>query len=172
MAMKTRLFLASLLITLPLDQITKRWIIAEFHYGERLQVVAGFFDLTHVRNAGGAFSMFAGAPAGQRMFFFVGTTLVAIGLLIVFFRRLEPDARLSAVALGCILGGAIGNLIDRLAYGEVIDFLDVHLWGGYTWPTFNLADSFIVVGVIILIAETFTPHKEGRLDEASAEPRA
>jgi signal peptidase II len=87
------------------------------------------------------------------MVFFIGTTLLAIGLLIVFFRRLEPQARLSALALGVILGGAIGNLIDRLYYGEVIDFLDFHLWGGYTWPTFNLADSFIVVGVGILMLE-------------------
>ena len=170
MATKTRLFLASLLITLPLDQITKRWIISEFHYGERLRVIDGLFDLTHVRNAGGAFSMFASAPATQRMIFFVGTTLVAIALLIVFFRRLEPEARLASVALGCILGGALGNLIDRLAYGEVIDFLDVHLWGGYTWPTFNLADSFIVTGVAILMIEIFlTDEGENEAPPISAE---
>jgi signal peptidase II len=89
------------------------------------------------------------------MAFFIGTTAIAVVLLLVFFRRLEPQARLSAFSLGMILGGALGNLIDRLVYTEVIDFIDVHLWSGYTWPTFNLADSFIVVGVILLMVETF-----------------
>ena len=170
MSTKTKLFLAVLLVTLPLDQITKRMIIADFHYGERLPVIAGFFDLTHVRNGGGAFSMFANAPAQQRMIFFVGTTLIAIGLLVMFFRRLEPEARLASVALGSILGGALGNLIDRLLYGEVIDFLDVHLWGGYTWPTFNLADSFIVTGVAILMVEIFfTEEPDGESPSLPAE---
>ena len=129
--------------------------MAKLHYGERLQVFPGFFDLTHVRNPGGAFSFLAQAAPEYRMVFFIGTTIVAIGLLLLFYRRLEPDMRLSAIALGTILGGALGNLIDRLAYGEVIDFLEVHLTASYTWPTFNLADSFIVVGVGILMLEIF-----------------
>jgi len=152
---KLRIFLAALLVSLPLDQLTKYWITSHFYYGQTVPVIAGFFDLTYVRNPGGAFSFFSSGSFGQRMFFFIGTGLLAIGLLIVFYRRLEPQARLSALALGSILGGALGNLIDRVAYGEVIDFLDFHLWGGYTWPTFNLADSFIVVGVAILMLEIF-----------------
>jgi len=171
MATKTKLFLAALCIALPLDQLTKRWIIGEFHYGERQTVIEGLFDLTHVRNPGGAFSMFADGPPEQRLIFFVGTTLIAIALLLVFFRRLEPNAGLSALALGSILGGALGNLLDRLMYGEVIDFIDIHLWGGYTWPTFNLADSFIVTGVAILMVEIFfeeDPDREPGV--ATAEP--
>jgi signal peptidase II len=167
MAMKTKVFLAALLVALPLDQLTKYWIIGEFHYGERMPVIAGFFDLTHVRNPGGAFSMFADGPPEQRMIFFVGTTLIAIALLISFFRKLEPDATLSALALGLIMGGATGNLLDRLVHGEVIDFLDVHLWGGYTWPTFNLADSFIVTGVALLMVEIFFADEEGQGDSAA-----
>lgn len=167
MAMKTKIFLATLLVAFPLDQLTKWWIIGEFHYGERQPVIAGFFDLTHVRNPGGAFSMFADGPPEQRMIFFVGTTLVAIALLITFFRRLEPNAGLSALALGAILGGAIGNLSDRLVHGEVIDFIDIHLWGGYTWPTFNLADSFIVTGVAILMVEIFFADEEGQGEQAA-----
>ncbi len=92
--------------------------------------------------------------------------------MLVFLRRLEPEARLSSAALGAVLGGAVGNLIDRIVHLEVIDFLDVHLWGGYTWPTFNLADSFIVVGVILLVVETFTQEKEDRADTASAESQS
>jgi len=152
---KTRYFLCALLCVLPLDQLTKLWIANRFHYGEHLTVIPGFFDLTHVRNPGGAFSFFAEGPTEQRMIFFVGSTLVAMVLLLVFLRRLGPEDRLAATALGVILGGALGNLIDRLVYGEVIDFLEFQLWGGYTWPTFNVADSSIVVGVVILMLEIF-----------------
>jgi len=158
---KLYFFLATLLVSLPLDQLTKHWIVSRFYYGQTRSVIPGFFDLTYVRNPGGAFSFFADGLPEQRMVFFIGTTVLAIGLLIVFFRRLEPQARLSALALGTILGGAVGNLIDRLRYGEVIDFLDFHLWGGYTWPTFNLADSFIVVGVGILMLEILFDREPG-----------
>lgn len=151
---KLRWFLGTLLIALPVDQITKRMVMADFYYGERLTVIPGFFDLTYVRNPGGAFSFFATGPVEIRMAFFVGTTIVAIGLLLVFYRRLTDDAVLSAAALGTILAGAIGNLIDRLAYGEVVDFLDFYI-ASYAWPTFNVADSCIVVGVGILILEIF-----------------
>jgi signal peptidase II len=155
MATKFKWFLAAFLVALPLDQITKTWIVKNFHYGERLEVIPGFFELTHVRNPGGAFSFFADGPVEQRMAFFIGSTVIAIVLLIVFLVRHEPEARLSPLALGAILGGAVGNLIDRLVYGEVIDFLEFHLYGGYTWPTFNVADSAIVVGVAVLMVEIF-----------------
>ena len=166
MSPKMRLFLIAFAITLPLDQITKQWVIAKIHYGDVIEVIPGFFDLTHVRNPGGAFSFFADGPLEQRMLFFIGTTIVAIVLLLVFFRRLEPEERLASLALGTILGGAVGNLIDRIVYREVIDFIDIHLWGGYTWPTFNIADSAIVVGVGLLIAEIFI------VGEPEAEPQA
>jgi len=169
MSPKTRLFVPLAVAAFALDQLSKAWIIANFHYGEVEAVIPGVFDLTHVRNPGGAFSFFADGSFEQRMLFFVGTTIVAIVLLLVFYRRLEPDARLSASALGLILGGALGNLLDRLVHGEVIDFLDVHLWGGYTWPTFNLADSFIVVGVAILMLEIFIGEEGSQTSPASAE---
>jgi len=164
MPLKTRYFLICLLVAFPLDQASKYWIIDRLHYGERLTVVPGFFDLTHVRNPGGAFSFLADAAPEYRMVFFIGTTFLAIGLLLVFYRRLEPDMRLSALALGTILGGALGNLVDRLVYGEVIDFLEVHLTATYTWPTFNLADSFIVVGVALLMLEIFFEESEEPLE--------
>ncbi len=167
MNLKSRFYLALLVACLGLDQLSKQWIVANFYYGERLPVIPGVFDLTHVRNPGGAFSLFADHASEYRLVFFIGTTLLAIVLLMLFFRRLEPEARLSAGALGAILGGALGNLIDRIAYGEVIDFLDVHLWGGYTWPTFNVADSCIVVGVAILIGETYRLEKRGQADSNS-----
>ena len=171
MAEKTRFFLATLVVTLGLDQLSKQWIIGEFYYGARREVIAGLFELTHVRNPGGAFSFFANGPAFPRMLFFVGMTLVAIVLLLVFFRRLEPGARLTAASLGGILGGAIGNLIDRIVHGEVIDFLDFHI-GTHYWPTFNLADSFIVVGVGILLVEMFFEQEDDPEPAAASDPPA
>jgi signal peptidase II len=154
MSPKLRWFLVPLLVSLVADQLTKRAVMASFYYGESVSVIPGFFDLTYVRNPGGAFSFLASGPSGLRMTFFIGTTLIAIGLLLVFYRRLESDALLSAAALGTILGGALGNLIDRIAYGEVVDFLDFYI-GSYAWPTFNIADSSIVVGVTVLVIELF-----------------
>lgn len=160
MSPKLRVFVISLVIVLPLDQATKQWIVEKIHYADRIEIIPGLFDLTHVRNAGGAFSFFADGPHEQRMIFFIGTTLIAIVLLLVFYRNLASDEVLPATALGVVLGGALGNLTDRLRYGEVVDFLDVHLWGGYTWPTFNVADSAIVIGVTLLVLEIFLNREE------------
>ena len=155
MTLKYRFFGLAFLIGLILDQATKRSIVERFYYAERLEVIPGFFDLTHVRNPGGAFSFFADGPLEWRMAFFVGATLLALVLLTIFLVRHEGQDRLIPLALGLVMAGAVGNLIDRIAYGEVIDFLDVHLWGGYTWPTFNVADSAIVLGVGLLIFDVF-----------------
>ena len=152
---KTAVLLPVFGITLLLDQLTKLWIVDRFNYGERWVVIPDFFNLTHVRNPGGAFSFLATMSEEFRQAFFLGTGVIAIVLLLAFFRRLENEEWRSAVAIGGVLGGAIGNLMDRVVYGEVIDFLDFRLFGGYIWPTFNLADSWIVVGVGILMLETF-----------------
>jgi signal peptidase II len=165
---KTIAFLISLLIVYPLDQLTKHWINTTVRYGDRIEVIPGLFDITHARNAGGAFSFFADGPFEQRMIFFVGTTIFAIVLLLIFFQKLRSDEALSATALGVVLGGALGNLTDRLRFGEVVDFLDVHLFGGYTWPTFNVADSAIVIGVILLVIEVYMA-EEGEEEEETEE---
>lgn len=153
-----------------LDQLTKREVMARFYYGEHFEVIPGFFDLTYVRNPGGAFSLFATGPAGIRLTFFIGAGFLAVVLLLVLYRRLEPQALLAAAALGAILGGALGNLTDRILHGgEVIDFLDFHA-AGYTFPTFNIADSCIVVGVTFLVLEIFLAPDVETL--ADAEPDA
>lgn len=152
---KTRWFVPSFVLALAIDQLTKLWIVERFSYGELLPVIPGFFNLTHVRNPGGAFSFLATMPTEVRQAFFLGTGVLAIGLLLVFLRRLAPGEWLAATAIGGVLGGAIGNLTDRVVYGEVIDFLDFRLIGGYVWPTFNMADTWIVVGVVILMVQMF-----------------
>jgi len=160
MTSKSRLFLGAFAVSLILDQLTKRWIIATLDFSSRITVIEDFFYLTHVRNPGAAFSLFATAPAEVREPFFIVVTLIAIGLILSFLRKLSPGEKLSAFALGLILGGAVGNLIDRIEHHEVVDFLHIRLWSGYSWPDFNLADSFIVVGVALLVIELFVNEGE------------
>jgi len=165
---KLKLFVPVFLATLAIDQWTKSWILARFAYGEEQVVIPGFFNLTHVRNPGGAFSFLATLPEEIRQLFFLGTGLLAIVLLLVFLRRIDPRDRLGAIAIGGVLGGAIGNLTDRIRHGEVVDFLDFRLIGGYVWPTFNMADCWIVVGVALLMFQMFfepEPTDPGRVQD-------
>jgi signal peptidase II len=180
LSLKTLVLVPVFVVTLALDQLTKAWILARFHYGEQLVVIPDFFNLTHVRNPGGAFSFLATISGEVRQVFFLGTGLLAVVLLLAFFRRLGPREWLSAAAIGAVLGGALGNLTDRIAHGEVVDFLDFRLIGGYVWPTFNLADTWIVVGVAILLIEMFLEPEpqmlpasgDGELGTDGAEPSA
>lgn len=133
-----------------LDQVTKLWVAASMRLHESIPVVPDFFNLTYVRNTGAAFSLFAGHDASYRVPFFIVVSLVAAGVILSLVRS-TPASQKSAL-LGCalVLGGAVGNLIDRIAYGEVIDFLDVY-WGDWHWPAFNVADSAITSGVVLLL---------------------
>jgi signal peptidase II len=166
---KTKVFASTGVVALVLDLATKTWILTHLSFADRIEVIEGFFYLTHVRNPGAAFSMFATAPEQFRMFFFVGISLLALGIIFSFFRQLAPGDRFPAFALGSILGGAAGNLVDRVFRGgEVVDFLHFRLWRGYEWPDFNLADTFIVVGVGLLILELLVSEGEDRSADADA----
>jgi signal peptidase II len=166
MTPKLRIGLGALLVSLLLDLVSKHWIDQNLPYGDKRAVIEGFFYITHVRNPGAAFGLFATAPETFRITFFISVSVLAIGVILSFYRRLAPGDRLSALALGMILGGAVGNLVDRVRYGEVVDFLHFRLWKGYSWPDFNLADSFIVVGVALLMLELLAT--EGRDDASSS----
>lgn len=130
------------------DQLTKLWVMKLFVPGERLSVLP-FFDLTLVFNEGAAFSFLSQAGGWQR-WFFIGLTLLISAVLLVWLRRLRSDERWTAVGLALILGGAWGNLFDRVRLGRVVDFLDFH-WQQWHWPAFNVADSAITLGVAVLI---------------------
>lgn len=159
---KLRVFWPTAVLCVLTDQATKIWVDTSLSFADRIPVIEGFFYITHVRNPGAAFSMFATMDATFRLTFFVGISLVAIGIIASFYRKLAPGDRLSALALGCILGGAVGNLIDRVTRGEVVDFLHFRLWSGYSWPDFNLADTYIVVGVAFLVLELLASEGESR----------
>jgi len=169
---KFRVGLIAFAISLPLDQLTKILVDTHLTYADRIPVVEGFFYLTHVRNPGAAFGLFADGDPTYRLTFFIGVSIIAILIILSFFRQIAPGDRLSALALGLILGGAGGNLIDRIFRGEVVDFLHFRLWGGYSWPDFNLADSFIVVGVGMLVLELLATEGEKRASTERGEPSA
>ena len=132
-----------------IDQLTKITIERRFEFGEVLPVTS-FFNLVLTYNKGAAFSFLASASGWQGGFLIA--VAVAASAFILYLLARHGHQRLFALALAMILGGAVGNLIDRIAYGHVIDFLDFH-WGGWHWPAFNLADSAIVGGAALLIID-------------------
>jgi signal peptidase II len=151
-------WLAIALVLLLADQFTKILVIGSFQLGEGIPVT-GFFNLVRVHNAGAAFSFLAGASGWQR-WFFTALGLVA-AVVIVWMLKGHPGQRLFCFALACILGGAVGNVIDRVLYGYVVDFLDFH-WAGMHFPAFNVADSAITVGAVCLILDELLRVRRGR----------
>jgi signal peptidase II len=133
-----------------IDQATKLTIMDSMRLNESISIVPNLFSLTYIRNPGAAFGLLAGSSNAFRMVFFGVTSLFALALLGTILFRLPAKDWVGQISIAGILGGAIGNLIDRLRYGEVIDFLDVYV-GTYHWPAFNIADSAISVGVVFLI---------------------
>jgi signal peptidase II len=137
-------------LVIVLDQLTKLYIMQTMRLHESIPIIPNVFSLTYIRNPGAAFGLLAGSSNAFRTVFFGLTSVFALGLLgTILFRMPERDW-VGRMSVAGILGGAIGNLIDRLRYGEVIDFLDVYV-DTYHWPAFNVADSAITVGVIFLI---------------------
>jgi signal peptidase II len=151
--LKRWLWLSMLVVVL--DQLSKLWIDAHFVYGEKLAVLS-VFDVVLWHNTGAAFSFLNDAGGMQRWLF---TAIAAIASVwIVWLLQRHSERTWFALALSLILGGALGNLIDRLAYGYVIDFLLFH-WEEHAFPAFNLADSAITCGAILLICDSFTEKK-------------
>ena len=151
---------------LVLDQWTKSLIIQKLLLYQKVEVIQGFFNILHVRNTGGAFGIFGGEKGGLGSILFVVVSLVAIGVIVFLFVRIKEDEKTLALSFSLILSGAIGNLIDRLRYGEVIDFLDFYLSSTH-WPTFNVADSAICIGIGLMALELLKrDHKEGTKSRA------
>jgi len=142
-----------------LDQWTKSMVVQRLPLYQRVEVIQGFFNLTHVRNTGGAFGIFGGEKGGVGSLLFVVVSLLAIGAIIFLFIKIREGEKTLALSFSLVLSGAIGNLIDRLRYGEVVDFLDFHL-STYHWPAFNVADSAICIGIGLMALELF--RREGK----------
>ncbi len=145
------------LLVLLLDQSSKQLAEALLHFRQPVPVMP-MFNLTLVYNEGAAFSFLSDAGGWQRWFFILLSSTVSIAL-VVWLQRIKTNQRLETVALAFILGGAVGNLIDRSIYGHVIDFIDV-FYGPHHWPAFNVADSAITVGAFLLILHAFQSHEQ------------
>lgn len=137
-------------LVIVLDQITKAIILATLPLMDAIPVIPGFFSIVHVRNPGGAFGFMAGQGPMVRSILFLVISGLAAGVIIWLYRRTPASFRLLRIALALIFGGAIGNIIDRIRFGEVVDFLDVYI-GNLHWPAFNIADSAITIGMTIMI---------------------
>ena len=150
MAMLKWLWLS--LLAIVLDQGSKLTVDSLMQLYQSIPVLP-YFNLTYVHNTGAAFSFLSEAGGWQRWFFAGLAVLISTGIT-VWLAKLKPHETLLAIALALVLGGAVGNLIDRLAYGYVIDFIDVY-YENWHWPAFNIADSAITLGVVLMIAESF-----------------
>jgi signal peptidase II len=146
-------------LVLVLDQLTKLYIDRGMALHSSITVVQGFFNITYLRNKGAAFGILANSS--YRLPFFILVSAVAVCVIVVVINRLREDQKLAAVSLSLIFSGALGNLIDRVRLGEVIDFLDAH-WYEHHWPAFNIADSAICVGVVLLAIDMYLEERRGK----------
>lgn len=152
------LALSALIVVL--DRITKLWVSHHIAEGNDIVIIPRVLAISHVMNPGAAFSLFTDSPNPARTrALLIAFSLAAALIVLVILLRIGRRLSLTAVAMALVLGGAIGNVWDRVAYGTVVDFLEVHIVH-YHWPDFNLADSAIVIGGILLLIDSLRPRKE------------
>ncbi|MGD0783108.1 MAG: signal peptidase II [Candidatus Aminicenantales bacterium] len=137
-------------VLLVLDQASKSWVAAKIGLFQTVRVIPGFFNLTHVRNKGAIFGVFNHVPGHTVALFLTGLSVLAFILVLVYFFKTPPQQTLTRFTLALIMAGALGNQIDRIVRGTVVDFLEIHVRHFY-WPTFNLADACVSVGAVLLI---------------------
>lgn len=143
------------LFVIILDQITKYLIIQSFALHQSLDIIQNYVTIVHARNKGIAFGIFAAQGSGTQTILLIITSCLAISFIFYLVSSLKGKQLYATITLSLILGGAIGNLIDRIRWGEVVDFIDLH-WYHYHWPAFNVADSAISLGLVLLIIGLFT----------------
>lgn len=135
-------------LTVVLDQATKWLVTTSMSYYEQIIVIPGFFNLVYIHNPGGAFGIFAKNQGNLQGLLFIVIAVVAMGLVLYLYKNTPPDYPVLSAGFALIFGGALGNMIDRIRLGEVIDFIDLYI-GHLHWPAFNIADSAITIGMVI-----------------------
>jgi len=147
-----------------LDQLTKYFICKLVPLYSKKEVITGFFNIIHIRNSGIAFGLFKQFGSQFKVVALICVSVVVLFLIVfLILQEVKKDSLLQTVSLSLILGGAVGNLIDRFRLGEVIDFIDVHWQAAYHWPAFNVADSAITVGIIIMVFCELFKHKQKKV---------
>ena len=159
---KYLIFVIVIIVLVALDQVTKLYIHTEFQYGESRNIIPGFFNLTYVRNTGAAFGIFRDSSETFRHLFFLAIPPIAVMIILGYLRATPDWDRIQIYSLSAIAGGALGNYVDRLKYGYVVDFLDFHYKELYHYPSFNIADSAIVLGVAALFLLTIRDMRRER----------
>jgi signal peptidase II len=165
-----QLFLASNILII-LDQYTKMWVNTHIPKHRFIMVIDNFFAITHIRNPGVAFGLFADGPSEYKTYVFIGFSIIAIVAILIFFHQTPRENKMVRVALILIFSGAIGNMIDRILYHEVIDFLDF-FYGSYHWPAFNIADSCITIGVMLMFLDLIQAGKKPQVEDSSDTPES
>lgn len=152
---KIYLLLGVIAVVLAVDQGTKQYVSSVFGLYESREVIPNFFHITYIHNRGAAFGFLANSDSPWISTFFISITFIATGALLWMYHHAPAWKTFYLVGIALLIGGAFGNFIDRMAIGEVVDFIDVH-WYAHHWPAFNFADSAISVGVFLLLVDLFT----------------
>jgi signal peptidase II len=156
---KLAILIPVLAVGLALDLVSKLMVLHYLPLGGQVPVIKGFFSLVHVHNKGAAFGMLGNWSAESAKLFFIGTTMLVLAVVGYLWWRLPGDRWQAALGYSLIMTGALGNLVDRVRLGEVVDFLDVY-WGRYHWPAFNVADSLVCLGAGVLVWVILTEEKK------------
>jgi signal peptidase II len=164
--MKIKFALVTLLV-LVLDHATKYLVSTALTLGENIEVIRGYFRISYVLNYGVAFGLFAEPQSAWKPYFLAGMAVVAVAVIVIYSARVPSNRVFLQIALAVTTGGILGNFADRILHGSVIDFIEVHIRNRFYWPTFNIADSAITLGIAMLLIDTLRhPDPEVRQEEA------
>jgi signal peptidase II len=162
-----RYFIISIIVVI-FDQASKYWAYTRLRTGTEIDVIDGLFKFSYAENPGIAFGMFSESSGALKVWILAAISLLAIALVVYFALKSPPDKRLAVIALMLVLGGIIGNLIDRMWLGAVVDFIELYV-GEYHWPTFNIADAAICIGAVLLSIDILNEPKSTTEDARSKE---
>jgi len=164
MSRKLVILLAVLVLGLALDLVSKMLVLKFMPLESQIPLVHGFFNLVHVHNQGAAFGLLNSLPVGFTRLFFIATTSLVLAVVGYLWFRLPEESWPAALGYSLIMAGALGNMIDRVRLGVVVDFLDLY-WGRYHWPAFNVADSLVCLGAGVLVWVILTEEKHGNASD-------
>lgn len=152
-----------------IDQITKFLVIQKLPLYEDVPLISGLLSLQHVRNSGAVFGFLSGTQIPGKPYLFALMSAIALAALTYYARTIPREERLPRFALSLVIGGAIGNLIDRIRFGYVVDFVKMY-WETHVWPNYNVADSAISIGLVLLVIDSFRPRDRETVAKTSSVP--